>query len=332
MSTKPTVSELETAARRLLPLWGLHEARLEFLSQSENTVFKAVASTGECFVLRVHRPGYHTLPELESEHLWTRALNEAGISAPRPRKTLDGCGYAEMTLACGGHKFTVGLSEWVEGETLRALAGDDDSTQSHCDNMRAVGKLLGRLHNQVEGWQAPVEFTRHALDADGLMGERPFWGPFWAASELGNARRATLRRLRRQMHAALSTLDRGPDVFGLIHADLHPGNVLDNGRELHIIDFDDAGFGWHAYDLAIPLLPYDHRNDFARISDALVAGYRTQRRLGKSVLERLPMFRCIRRLAQIGWDADRPELDKPERIPRLADEAIGLARTLTLTD
>ena len=38
---------------------------------------------------------------------------------------------------------------------------------------------MAAMHNQASAWQPPAGFKRHALDADGLMGEAPFWGPFW---------------------------------------------------------------------------------------------------------------------------------------------------------
>jgi len=41
-------------------------------------VFRVDSEDGRAYALRVHRPGYHTLAELESEPHWTAALNEAG--------------------------------------------------------------------------------------------------------------------------------------------------------------------------------------------------------------------------------------------------------------
>ncbi len=37
----------------------------------------------------------------------------------------------------------------------------------------------------------------------------------------------------------------------MIHADMHLDNVLKDGERLNVIDFDDAGYGWHAFDLAV---------------------------------------------------------------------------------
>ena len=46
-------------------------------------------------------------------------------------------------------------------------------------------------------------------------------------------------------------LERQPAVYSMIHADMHPGNVLVDGDRLTVIDFDDAAWGWHAYDIAV---------------------------------------------------------------------------------
>ena len=49
-----------------------------------------------------------------------------------------------------------------------------------------------------------------------------------------------------------------PDVYGLIHADLGTkANVLFNKGEARAIDFDDGGFGYWTYDLAVPLCDWE---------------------------------------------------------------------------
>ena len=104
----------------------------------------------------------------------------------------------------------------------------------------------------------------------------------------------------------------------MIHADLHPGNVVINGERLHVIDFDDAGFGWHAYDFAVALKDYQADADFHDYRQALIEGYRTRRAMDDETLALLPLFLLIRALASIGWADARPELGYPEYVPELA--------------
>jgi Ser/Thr protein kinase RdoA (MazF antagonist) len=126
--------------------------------------------------------------------------------------------------------------------------------------------------------------------------------------ELEGPERKLLEATRESLHAELSTWGRDRATYSLIHADLHPKNVLVDGERLHVIDFDDAGFGWHAYELAVALFSYQGQACFEAAREGLVAGYRAERPLDERTLERMPTFLLIRGLALIGWLHDRPEL------------------------
>ena len=69
------------------------------------------------------------------------------------------------------------------------------------------------------------------------------------------------------------------DVFGLIHADLIFSNVMFHRGEAHPIDFDDCGFGYFLYDMAILLDRIEMREDYAALRAALLEGYRQIRPL-----------------------------------------------------
>jgi Ser/Thr protein kinase RdoA (MazF antagonist) len=145
------------------------------------------------------------------------------------------------------------------------------------------------------------------------MGDAPHWGPFWEHQSLSRGERALLLDVRRRMHEKLSRLSRDPSVYSLIHADMHPGNVLVDGDRMTVIDFDDAGWGWHAYDIAVALVYRQRAADFAALERAYLAGYRSVRPLSEETEASLPMFRLVRGLATIGWFHQRPELDTRAR-------------------
>ena len=100
--------------------------------------------------------------------------------------------------------------------------------------------------------------------------------------------------------------------FSLIHADLHPGNVLVGPDRLTVIDFDDAAFGWHVYDIAVALKYYQTEPGFDALQAALLKGYRAVRPLSDVDARLIPTFIMIRRMAQIGWLHQRPEIDAAE--------------------
>ncbi|EPY05268.1 aminoglycoside phosphotransferase [Paenibacillus alvei TS-15] len=49
-------------------------------------------------------------------------------------------------------------------------------------------------------------------------------------------------------------MERNANTYGLIHGDLHTGNVVYNGEEPRPIDFGRCGYGYYLYDMAGALL------------------------------------------------------------------------------
>lgn len=313
------------AAREALAAFGVEPAALRFVHVSENVTFRVTdARDGSPLVLRLHRPGYHDLPALRSEHQWTRALVAAGIAAPEPLLTRDGASFVEVGIA-GGERRWAGLARWVDGELLADVLQRDADQASAAAHFRQLGAIMAAMHNQASGWTPPEGFRRHRLDADGLMGPEPFWGPFWDQGLLSGGERALLLDLRDRLHAALLRYSADTQRFSLIHADLHPRNVLVTGRGLAVIDFDDAGFGWHQYDLAAALIGCQDHPDFMTYCDACIEGYRTVRPLPEAAVALLPMFLLIRGMAYLGWCHQRPELSVGPELRRRKDRVFATA-------
>ena len=314
-----TLSEHLRAAWRAVGAWDADIAAITRVSVSENIVFRVTDAAGKPFVLRLHRPGYHDYDELVAEQTWTRALVEAGVDAPIAIPTRGGKGYARVTV--GGEQRYVGMLAWVEGETLgdaiakrlRDHRAKQDAEQALRRHFAALGQLMAAVHNQASDWDVPEGFSRHAFDADGFVGEQPFWGRFWESPHLNASQRRNLEGLRRPIHDILSAYGKERGTYSLIHADLHPDNIIVNGARLHIIDFDDAGFGWHPYEFAVALYNYQHDVRFDALRDALVNGYRRLRPIADEAVELVPLFLLVRSLASIGWVAARPELRHGER-------------------
>ncbi|HLZ82582.1 MAG TPA: phosphotransferase [Caulobacteraceae bacterium] len=314
------------AARAALEAFPITPGRLAFVNVSENATFKVTDEGGEDFVLRLHRPWYHTIERLKGERVWTRALAAAGVSVPQGVTTKGGDDYARVAVAALGEQRWAGLARWIEGRVLFGVVEAETDPAAVETHFERLGAIMAALHNQAAGWAPPGSFERHALDADGLMGEAPFWGPFWDHPMFDTAERSLMLATRDRIHAALSRYGRDPATFSLIHADLHPGNVLIDGDHLAVIDFDDAAFGWHLYDLAVALVFYQTHAHFPRFRDACLRGYSRVRPLPDDVVRLLPMFLLIRRLVQIGWLNARPELPERSDLAQRKHEIVARVR------
>ena len=308
------------AARQALGAFGVEPADLRFVRLAENVTFRVTdARDGSALVLRLHRPWYHDIAALRSEHIWTRALVRAGIAAPEPLLTQSGESFTQVEIAQTGERRWVGLARWVEGEILAdVIAGDPDSA-ANARRIAQVGAIMAALHNQATGWTPPAGFQRQLLDADGLMGAKPFWGPFWDQVMLSPAEREMLLGTRDRLHRALTRYGKPARTFSLIHADLHPSNVVIDAERAAVIDFDDSGFGWHQYDVAAALAAYQDHADFAAFCAAFLAAYRSVRTISDEDLALLPMFLLIRDMAILGWFHQRPELPQTAELSRLKE-------------
>jgi Ser/Thr protein kinase RdoA (MazF antagonist) len=162
------------------------------------------------------------------------------------------------------------------------------------------------------------------------MGEAPFWGPFWDHPALTPGERALMMATRDRIRVAMDRYGRDPADFAVIHADLHPGNLLADGEALTVIDFDDCAFGWRLYDIAVGLFHQRRSPHFAAIQQAFVRGYRSLRDLSDDDVARIPMFLLVRALAQIGWLGQRPEIDVTHYIRGAIERACAQCETVEL--
>ena len=321
-----TAEAYEPAARQALEAFGVTRAELCFVRLSENVTFRVTdVRDGSRLVLRLHRPWYHDIGELRSERLWTRALVHAGVAAPEPLLTLDGEDFVQIEVAATGELRWAGLARWVDGELMADVVDRETDPSVKAQHFARLGAIIATMHDQATGWTPPPGFQRHSVDADGLMGPTPFWGPFWDHDVFSPAERSRLLGWRDMLHAALTRYGKPARTFSLIHADLHPHNVVIDRAHAAVIDFDDAGFGWHQYDLAVALVSYQDHPEFAAFRDACIAGYRSVRNLAEQDLALLPMFLLIRDMAQIGWFHQRPELPRSAQLLRLKERVCGTA-------
>jgi Ser/Thr protein kinase RdoA (MazF antagonist) len=112
-----------------------------------------------------------------------------------------------------------------------------------------------------------------------------------------------------------------------------PENVLVEGAGLRIIDFDDAGYGWHMFELATSLY-FVRREAFYELArDALVEGYRRHRTLPDEQLRLLPLFLAVRSTTYLGWvHTRRGEATAQELTPALIEMAVAAAHDYLGTD
>ena len=80
-----------------------------------------------------------------------------------------------------------------------------------------------------------------------------------------------------------------------------PENLRNQDGRLKLIDFDDAGYGWHMFELATALYFTLDEPHHSEIANALLSGYRTVRTLTERDEALLPLFLFLRGTTYVGW-------------------------------
>ena len=322
-------------AEEAIKHWDVEVKSINLHLQSENTVFKVEGLDGNTYALRIHRKGYHDLEELNSEHVWTSSLSNAGLLVPEAVVTRSGEAYTSVSFLNSSEYRYVGLVKWIEGTILNDLILDLEE-KDVSDLYESLGKVVAKFHKATIAWEKPKDFKRHSFDTDGFLGSKPFWGRFWEAQNATTREREKLSLIRNNITEILSKLPKDINSFGMIHADLHSQNVLIQGKSLSVIDFDDSGFGWYGFDLAVAI--WD-RLDFTATGchfdiayKSLIRGYIEERPNAKDIIETIPTFLLMRTLMLIRWIEDRPESGYEAFIPVLIQASIDQAKQLELLD
>jgi Ser/Thr protein kinase RdoA (MazF antagonist) len=269
---------------------------LTLVNRSENETWRA----GN-LILRLHRPDYHTKLEIASELAWLAALQDLpGLRAVRPVAGRQGP-VTEIDK-----RFVVGFTP-IDGQELRP--GDD------LDKWFApLGEVTARLHLHARGWAFPRGFTRKRWDVEAILGPKPHWGDWRQAPGLDAQGRALIERATDRLALRLMAYGTGPEVFGLIHADLRLANLMVDAEGLTAIDFDDCGFGWWVYDLAAAL---SFIETDARLPDLIARwceGYARVAPLRPEDREMIPALVLLRRVLLTAWLASRADSDTAEAL------------------
>jgi Ser/Thr protein kinase RdoA (MazF antagonist) len=262
------------------------DARLTAFSVTENPAFRVEGDGRDPIVLRIYHPGGRPEAEIRSELAWMTALRAHGgvpvpevVAAPDGARLLD-LGEAEAPV------YAVAFAA-VPGREL----SDDDLPAT----IARLGALTARLHVHARGWTPPAGFARPRWDLRTTLGDAPHWGP-WERGVPDAAERRQLARLAGVVARRLTRFGVGRERFGLVHADLRMANLIHDGRDVTIIDFDDAGLSWYLYDLAGTLTFCEGRADVGDLIAAWVGAYRGVAPLPADDAREIPTFLMLRRL------------------------------------
>lgn len=288
-------AQQDALAAQALEQYGCADARLTRLRAGDNTVYRVETADGETLALRLHTALRHTAPALESELVWLGHLaGGAGLPVPRPRRSRAGAWVVTLDAGETGPLHCT-LLGWVAGDSLPEGRGFTLGEAGQ------AGALLARLHLQAEVFPVPADFERPRYDGAYFL---TCWqaldeslSPHVSAARLGKLG-AALERLVR----SLGWMEEVPGGVGLIHADAHPGNFVQRGARLGLLDFDRCGWGPFLLDVAGASLDLEPPE-----RGALIASYLQCRPLPAGYEQPLGALRMLAGVENLAFLAGRPQ-------------------------
>jgi Ser/Thr protein kinase RdoA (MazF antagonist) len=342
LSRRGEIGRLRTLGREALASFGVAQARLTLLRHETNTTFR-VDAAGDRYVLRISRAGARTGETIASEMMWLAALRTStNLSVPEPVAAADGTFVAVASHAGMPEPRPCVLLRWMNGRFV-----DAGLTPRH---LSRVGELMAGLQDHAEGWTRPPGFVRHRVDTLTVVAnsDSASASPTPATTDvpsrddadraLGLAAGLLSADAARIVAEALDLvwdttrrLAAGEGSAGLIHGDLHQENYFFHTGTARAIDFDDCGWGFHLYDLAVTISEIEGRPAYERLRDALLDRYARLRALPSDADAHLRALVILRRVQLLMWILESREhaAFRDDWHPWATKELRGLQAALT---
>ncbi len=294
---------LDALAARAVRRYPIPETAVASLFNiSENVTYRVDDPvSGARWALRVHRDGYHSRTAIASELAWLGALSGSG-AADVPKPICGNDGDLIQTLAADGleRPRNVALFKWESGSEPAA---------DNISGYEQLGETAARMHAQVRSWQRPEWFERHTWDFATSLGNTPHWGRWRDGIGMTPDIAAPIAEAVGVIEQRLARIGKGPDAFHLIHGDMRLANLLVDGGDVKVIDFDDCGYSWYLYDCATTVSFFEEKPEVPELIKAWVRGYRRIGVLDEAAEAEIDTFVMLRRILLVAWIGSHAETD-----------------------
>lgn len=231
------------AALRALQNYDLDWTQIRFNQLSDTCTFVIETSKDGAYLLRIHSE--MSKEEIDSELEWLDALNEK-IDIPLPKGILDRNGSKTLSIELDNGCYTyASLMRWVDGEHVSGGFTEDQIYKE--------GILLAKLHQVSQDFELTPGFKRP------VWGEHSFRQAMIRLTQhynrfLTDAEFQLYQSAADKLYLWFTELHEDNNSYGIIHGDLHQGNIIFHNDEPRPIDFGRCGFGYFLYDLAHTIL------------------------------------------------------------------------------
>ncbi|MGE4240642.1 phosphotransferase enzyme family protein [Ramlibacter sp.] len=305
--TTPTGEAIARAVRDGFEVGDI--ARCALLRRGFNHVYGLEFEDGRRLVARLsaHRPRGE--PNVEYEAALLAHLKRAGVGVAASLPARDGSAALSMALPEGPRPLM--LFEHLEG----------DPPADSLPDIEATGRCLAEMHDAAASYDGPP--SRYRLELPFLL-DNPV-RLLHTAPTMDDALRADYAAAAQRLSERIAALPGLERVH--CHGDCHGSNNFmtdgPGGRRIaSFFDFDDAGPGFLAFELAVYLWAMHPRKPGKLLEGdeldrwrAYLKGYRSVRKLEDADFEAIALFVSVRQLWLFGEYAGRLDVWGTQSIP-----------------
>jgi Ser/Thr protein kinase RdoA (MazF antagonist) len=254
------------------------------LNSYENRVYQVGIEDGAAVVAKFYRPGRWDDEAIDEEHQFTLELAALDIPVVGPMLINNSTVHRH-----GPFRYSVSPCHGGRAPDL------DDA-----ELIKQLGRLVGRIHLHGETaafvHRPTIDLEGFGYESQEFLLENEFIPP-----ELEEVYIGITQHLFDGIEASFERSGGGRQIR--LHGDFHPGNVLVNESQLHIVDFDDARTGPAIQDLWM-FLSGDKLEQAPQLN-TLLEGYEEFRSFDARELHLIEALRTLRIMHYAAWIARR---------------------------
>lgn len=219
-------------------IYKLNPSTIKEIDSWENFIFEADSSDtspiAQSYILRISHSSYRELDQIKAEIEWIDFLKTKELPVTTPVLSEKGQYIEEISLA-DSTSFYATLFVKVPGETIAT-----NHALMTPPVIEKWGSILGKLHTLTKEYKPKSSIARkhwyeqpEIADMENLLTDYP----------------VILAKAKKHI-AYIKSLPKDENTYGLIHYDLHEVNLLVDGENITVIDFDDSQYDYLVADFS----------------------------------------------------------------------------------
>jgi Ser/Thr protein kinase RdoA (MazF antagonist) len=278
-------AELGDLARR----FGVDVESFRLLKQdSRHRVYEYELNGRKLILKTTHGPRSH-INLIRGELDWINYLYDNGVRVPKAVCSANGRLVEAIEIN----------SLYLLAYSLERLESCDPWDGWNSDLIQKLGQVMGQMHALTRNYKPSEESIK-----------RPEWfEKDWLKEpdKVLHPSHGIIIGKCHELREKLSLLSFDRDSYGLIHDDLHTGNLIVSSGEFAVIDFDCCHYTWLVSDMASALLfaiwktpesNMEYIKQFAiHFMKNLLTGYNTRNHIDSYWVEQIPLFLKLREMS-----------------------------------